>query len=576
MPAAAIVLRVWDVASEWKQEFRLFPTLRGYRRRWLSRDLLAGLTFGAVTIPGQIATAHLAGMPPITGLYGFLAACLLAVVVASNRNLALGVDSTVAPMLATGMAGLGLAAASPEYITMAIVTTFVVGCVILLIGIGNLGWIGDFLSKPVVTGFLGGIAIIIVIDQIPGFLGLQGGHGRSVPRVGQFVPQLPHVNLPTLLLGLVSLALLLIISRISPRMPGALVVLGLAILAVTVLGLSKDGVGVLGPLKKGLPDLAWPALSFDAVEVVFGTALTIILICLAQTSATTRSSAAIGGYEIDINADFRALGAANILSSLFGSFTVDASPPSTTIIAESRGRTQVASLVAAVMVVVVLFASDVMSNLPTATLSAVLIYIAIKIFHVRDMKATWKYSWNAFALMLVTMLGVVTLGIAFGVLLALLISFTDRARRTARPELLRLGRTSTGQWLPMMDVRSQAPQGAAAFLLNGPLWFGNANWFRAELLAAVPEGPDKPELVVLDTTRMDDIDFTGADVLEEISQILELRDVRFAIASHMGRTEEAFLKGGLVRTLGEDRFFDSVELAVQVLAPGALRDESAS
>jgi sulfate permease, SulP family len=555
------------IGPQWKREVLFFPTLRGYQRRWLSRDLLAGVTFGAVTIPGQIATAHLAGMPPITGLYGFLAACVLAALVAANRHIALGVDSTVAPMLAGGLAGLGLIDQSQQYVGLAILTTLMVGILILVVGIGNMGWFGDFLSKPVVIGFLGGIAIIIVVDQLPGMFGLAPESGRTVSRLMQFVEHLDLTNVPTLAVGVVSLVLLLGIARFSRRIPGALIVLVLATTAVTVLDLTADGVAVLGPLQKGLPSIAFPEVTWEGLELVTGTALAITLICLAQTSATSRSSAAIGGFETDINADYRALGAANVLSSFFGAFTVDASPPSTTIISESRGRTQLVSIVAAVMVVVLLFASDLAQNLPTATLSAVLIYIAIKIFRVDQMRATWRYSWRAFTLMLMTMFGLVFFGIVYGVALAVLVSFADRTRRTARPELLKLGRTSHGQWLPALDDRATPPGGVAAFLLNGPLWFGNANWFRLEMIGAIPEGPNKPRLLVLDTTRMDDIDFTGADALAEIAEICELRTVTFALASHIGRTEAAFIHGGLMDLLGPDRFFDSVEAAVSALGP---------
>lgn len=562
------------MAGEWKRELRVFPSLRGYHRRWLARDLIAGVTFGAVTIPGQIATAHLAGMPPITGLYGFLAACLAAAFFAANRHMALGMDSTVAPMLAAGLAGFGLAQQSPKYVTLAISTTLIVGVLILIVGIGNMGWVGDFLSKPVVTGFLGGIAVIIVVDQLPGLFGIEDGHGRTPGRLIDFISQLDHINVPTLILGLSSLVLLIAISRIGPRFPGALVVLALAIGAVTVLDLTSYGVSVLGPLRRGLPEVAVPDLSIESIELVIGTALAIAVICLAQTAATTRTAAAIGGFETDINADFRALGTANVVSSFFGAFTADASPPSTTIIAESRGRTQLVSLVAAVLVVVLLFASALAENLPTATLSAVLIFIAIKIFRVDQMRVTRNYSWKAFSLMLITLFGVVILGIAYGVVLAVFISFADRARRTARPELLRLERMSDGQWLPAVDGRTEPVEGVAAFRLNGPLWFGNANWFRQEMLAAIPEGPDKPQLLVLDTTRMDDIDFTGNDALRELMEICDLRDVTFAIASHMGRTERAFSKGGFSAELGEDRIFDSVDQAVAALAPAYPEDEN--
>ena len=551
----------------WTEELRLFPTLRGYRPKWFGRDLVAGVTFGAVTMPGQLATAHLAGMPPITGLYGFLVATVVGAMLSTNRNLALGVDSTVAPILAAGLVSLGLVQETPEYVGLAVVTAFLVGVFTLVVGVGKMGWVGDFLSRPVMIGFFGGIAVIIIVHQVPGLLGVADGRGRTADRIVQLSRQFGEVNVPTMVLGLTSLALLLGIARISRRIPGALIVLGLSTTAMVVFKLGDDGVAELGPLNRGLPSLHFPAFSFEAVESVATTALIIATLCLAQTAATTRSAANLGGYETDINADFRALGLANVMSSLVGSFSINASPPSTTIIAESRARSQLASLVAAAMVVAVLFFSQLIEHLPMATLSAVLIYIAIKIFRVDQMRATRQYSWKAFVLMLIALLGTVLLGIVYGVLFAVVVSFVYQASRTARPELLQMGRSAEGTWLPLADERAVAVPGIAAFALNGPLWFGNANWFRMQLIDALPgdedaESENQPELLVLDARRIDDVDFTGAEALSDVAEIAALREVPFLVVVQQGRAQRAFHGGGFSELLGRSRFFDTIPLAI--------------
>lgn len=561
------------VATGWKSELRLFPTLRGYRRSWLSRDLIAGASFGAITIPGQLATAHLAGMPPITGIYGFFAACLMAALFSANRHLALGMDSTVAPMLAAGLIGLGFASGSAEYVGMALVTTALVGIMLFAIGIGKMGWLGDFLSRPVVTGFLGGIAIIIVVNQLPQLFGLDTSGVRTIGRFWDFVLSIPQTNIATLVVGLTSLILLFSFSRMGPRFPGALVVLALALVASNLFDLGAYGVDTLGTLPAGLPSLNLPQLTFDNVETVMGTALAIAVICIAQTSATTRTSAAVGGFETDINADFRAVGAANILSSFFGAFTANASPPSTVIIAESRGRSQATSLFASAIAVAVMFASGLIEALPDATLSAILIFIAIRIFHLDEMLSMKHYSWRAFALMLTAMLGVVIMGVEYGVGVAVLISMVDRARRTARPELLRLGRTPDGAWVPHSAIDSNEPDGVVVYRLNGPLWFGNANWFREEMLGVIPEGADKPDALVIDTTGVDDIDYTGNSAVIQIAELCELRTVDLAIVSNPGKTETAFREGGLVTVVGDQRIFESIDLAIVALLQESDRDD---
>ena len=552
-----------------KEDFRLFPTLRGYRRRWLGRDLVAGVTFGAVTMPGQLATAHLAGMPPITGLYGFVVATIVAAAISTNRHLAMGVDSTVAPILAAGLAALGAVAESERYIGLALVTAFLVGVFTLTIGVGRLGWVGDFLSRPVMIGFFGGIAVIIIINQLPGVLGIPEGHGRTLRKVIQLIENLPQTNHESMILGFVSLALLLGIARINRRIPGALIVLVLSTLSMFVFHLKDRGVTVLGPLERGLPSINLPPFSLDSLEAVGTTALVVGIFCLAQTAATTRSASNLGGFDTDINADFRALGVANIASSLVGSFTINASPPSTTIIAESRARSQLASLIASALAVVVLFFSQIIENLPMATLSAVLIYIAIKIFRVDQMRATKHYSWKAFALMLISLIGTVLLGIVYGVLFAVLISFIYQASRTARPELLRLGRSAQGTWLTLSDERAALVPGIAAFALNGPLWFGNASWFRMQLIDALPktdegeaEDEDQIDLLVLDARRIDDIDFTGFEALSDVAEVAALREVPFLVVVQEGRTQKAFREGGFSELLGRSRFFDTIPLAI--------------
>ena len=550
------------VRTHLAEDWYVFPTLRGYHREWLGRDVLAGVTFGAVTMPGQLATAHLAGMPPITGVYGFLFATVIGAAVSTNRHLAFGVDSTVAPILAAGMVALGATADTPRYLGLVAVTAFVVGVLTLGIGLGRMGWVGDFLSRPVMIGFFGGIAVIIIVNQLPGLLGVKEGHGRTIARISQLVGQLDKTNIPTLALGATSLAVLFTVARINRKIPGALIVLVLSTLSMFVFTLNDDGVAVLGPLKRGFPEFRLPSLSLETIEAVFATAVIIATLCLAQTAATSRSAANLAGFDTDINADFRALGLANIVSSAFGSFTINASPPSTTIIAESRAKSQLASLVASAMAVVVLFFSQVIENLPMATLSAVLIYIAVKIFRVDQMKATRQYSWRAFTLMLIALIGTVLFGIVDGVLFAVMISVIYQASRTARPELLRLGRSALGTWLPLTDERATAVAGIAAFSLNGPLWFGNANWFRMQLIGAIPASPEKPDLLLLDARRIDDIDFTGAEALSDVAEIASLRGVPFLIVIQDGRTERAFRGGGFAQLLGKSRFFDTIPLAI--------------
>ncbi len=547
------------------------PTLRGYRAKWLPVDLVTGVTLAAIFVPGQIAIAHLAGMPPTAGLYGTAAACVVIAVLARNRFLVAGCDSTLAPLLAAGVAAVA-ATGSPNYVPLVIATTFLTGVILLAVGIARLGWVADFLSRPIVTGFMAGVGITIIVDQLPQMLGVPGGSGHVPERLAQVVAELGQINWPTVCLGVVSLALLLIASRLSARIPGAFLVLVVAIGAVGILGLANDGVATLGDLPSGLPPIGFPDVSLDNIRLVLPTAVACTLIALAQTAATSRSSAERAGFDVDVNSDFRAMGLSNVASSAVGGFTVNASPSGTAMAQAMGTRSQIVSLVCgAVMVAFVLFLSNALHDLPMATLAAILVFISIKIIRVSEMRAMLQFSWMPFALMAVTLLGVVVLGVELGVLVAVVLAVVDRTRRTTRPELLPLVLGPTGQWQPATAETSPGDSPASeaseviVYRLNGPLWYGNANWFKQQILAALPPASGSPNglpAFVLDASGIDDMDYTGACVLRELVELCESRSVSTAIVVVPGRTQRALLRSQLSDILGQRRLYDSVEGAV--------------
>lgn len=531
----------------------MFSSFRGYRLAWLMADVLAGITLSAIIIPGQIAIAHLAEMPLTVGLYGTALACLLVAVLASNRIMVMGGDSTIAPMVAAGISAVAVAG-SADYVSLVIAATVLAGLLLLVIGIAKWGWISDFLSKPIITGFMAGVAITIIVDQLPGLLGLPSGQGHVLDRIAQLIPDLGDINWTTAALGVLSLAVLFGTERINRRIPGALVVLIAAIGAVALFNLSAKGVATLGDLPGGLPTLHLPELTLDNIRLVLPTSLSIVLIALAQTSATSRSSAETFGFPLDVNADIRALGTANVGSGIVGAFPINASPSGTVIVGSMGAKSQLAGLVCGGIVLsFVLFAGDVLHDLPMATLSAVLMYISVKIFKVGEMKAMYSFDRLAFALMAFTLLGVVVLGVELGVLLAIAAAIVDRTRRSARPELL---------LEPEMSAAN-----VVVYRLNGPLWFGNANWFKQAMIDSLNTS-DAPRALVLDMRSTDDIDYTGASVLTELAVACRQRGVALAIVHLAGLADDAMTRAGLHDKIAEDRWFESVPSAVSaVVAP---------
>src|SRR5580700_10753150 len=368
-------------------------TLRGYRASWLGADALAGLTLVAVALPGQIATARLADMPAVTGLYAFAAGSLAYALVGTNRRLSVGADSTIAPVLATGVAAVAVAGSSGYSLAMA-VTALMVGAALVAVGAFRLGWIADFLSTPVITGVLAGI----VVRQIPAILGVPGGATTTLGEIRRLPSQLSHVNWWSVGIAVVVLAVIVAAERIDHRLPGALAAMILSIAAVNVLGLaSRHGVAVLGTVPGGLPHLSLPYVSWSQLRRLPSLVLTVTFVCIAQTAATVRAS----GEEAptDFNRDLIGIGAGSVVAGLAGAFAVDASPPNTAIATASGTRSQLANMMAAVLILgVAVAATGPLADLPDAMLAATLVFVATKLFRVGELRAILAYDRIEFAL----------------------------------------------------------------------------------------------------------------------------------------------------------------------------------
>jgi sulfate permease, SulP family len=524
-----------------------FPTLHGYRASWLLTDLLTGLTLTVIFVPGAIAISRLVDMPATTGLYATIASCLMVAMLSRSRYLMMAADSTIAPVFSAGIVTVA-AAGSPEFVGLVITATALAGIILLVIGISKLGWIADYLSRSVLTGFLAGVSITIIVSQLPGLLGLEPGDGHVLRRMGDLVVQLPKINWPTAVLGLVGLVIMLVCARISLRIPAAFIVLVLSVIAEVALNLADFGVDTLGDLTQGWPSVAMPDLSITDIRLVSTTALSVAMVAMVQTAATSRSAAEAspGGVQADVDGDFRALGAGNILASLVGGFATNASPSGTALTQSMRAKSQLPQIVCGLLILFfVLMAGEALRYLPTATLSAVLIFMATRIFRVSVMKKIWDFSKLSFSMMLFTFVAVLMLGVELGVLSAVIIAILDRTRRASRPELLPIMQKSDGGWRPTKKGEPDWEGGMVAFRLNGPLWFGNANWFRQEMMAALKHDP-APAILVFDGTGTDDLDFTGVSTLEALALACKQRGVHLVLLANPGLFRTQLYRGGIV------------------------------
>lgn len=543
----------------------ILPALRGYSFSSLGPDVLAGLTLVAIAIPEQIATARLVGVPANLGLYAFVAGTLLFFLLGRDTYMSVGADSTIAPILASGVSALA-AASTTRYSHLIVLLTLMVGVLLLLVGLLRLGWIAEYLSTPVVTGVLGGIALQILLQQIPTMFGLKGGGTTAVGRASAIIHQFSTVNIWSVAITLGSLTIIVAAEKINRRIPGALVAVVLSIIAEALLNLQRRGVHVIGSISGGAPRPSIPTASLTDIAQLIPTAITVAFICIMQSAATARASHAGAPAAGDFNRDIMAIGGGSIASSLFGSFAVDASPPRTEVVRASGGKSQFTGVVAVIVVLgVLLFATGLLKDLPEPTLAAILVFIAIRLLRLHDLRSILRFDRLEFSLAMIAMAAVALIGIEQGVVLAVVVSLADRTRRSARPRDEVLGREpGTSHWIqPDIGKTTETVPGMLVYQLFAPLWFANADYIRVRMEHLVAEAPVRISVLILDAVGVADIDYTGAKTLTEITDDLQRMGIQIAIARASHLVHHDLKRGGILQILGSDRLFASVEEAVE-------------
>ncbi len=557
-------------AKSARRELPILSSLSGYQAAWLVGDIIAGVTLVAIAIPEQMATAELAGMPVQTGLYAFICGGLMMAILGSSRQMSVGADSTIAPIFAAGIASVALVGGMDQA-SATILLALMVGAILVTVGLLKMGWIADLLSAPVTTGFLAGIGITIIVGQLPAILGLPKGTGGPIEQVWSILQDLGSVNAYSVAIGVGVLAIVVVSEKVNPRIPGALIGLIVSILAVTVFDLTAKGVAVLGALPAGLPPLAIPPFAAEDLVHLAPIALTVSLVCIMQTAATSRAFADLGGYEVSMDRDFLAVGAGSVASSFVGSFPVNASPPRTAVVAQSGGRSQVGSLVAvAIVVVIIVFATSLLADLPTATLGAILAFVGSRIIHIGAIRRIAAFDRYEFGLAIFTLIAVAFVGTEFGIIVAIVLAVSERLRLSARPHDTLLGKVpGTTSWVPLGSATTPAAveaSGVTVLAVGAPLYFGNAVTFRDRLRAVTIEADVPPKGFVLDAEGVDDIDYTGASSVAYMAAVLKKRGIDFAIARlRIAQMPEHVTPESL--GVPADRIFDTVEAAVEAVAP---------
>jgi MFS superfamily sulfate permease-like transporter len=543
-----------------------FTSLRGLSLPDINRDLTAGLTLAAIAIPEQMATAQLGNFAPQIGFFAFMAGSVAFAAFGASRFLSVGADSTITPIFAGSLA-LTAASGSGEYIGLASTLALMVGVIVAAAGLCRLGWVADLLSQPVITGFLAGISVHIVLSQAPTVLGVPGGGAGSIyERIALLAGQLGQTKPVAVLLALSVLAITIACEKWNPRIPGALIGLCAATIAVLLFDLQGFGVAVLGNVPAGLPRFALPAVDTEHVYSLIPLAILIALVIMMQTAATTRSFPD-KDKPPDVDRDFFGTGAGSVIAGLFGAFPVNSSPPRTAIVSEVGGRSQIGALFAAAIVLLLInFGTRLLANVPDAALAGVLLFVAQRIFRVQTFIDVGRRALGEFVLILATMIAIVVLPIQTGVVIGIFLSLLHGVYviTQARPiEFMRVPGT-TVWWPPHGSETGERQEHVLVMAFQAPLSFLNAYEFRRGILDAVTRKADAARLFVLEASSIVAIDYTAAQVLSDVIRQCRSAGVDVAIARLESlRAQEALDGFGVTALLGEDHIFRSVEEAIK-------------
>ncbi len=539
--------------------------LRHYESGWLRPDVLAGIAVAAYLIPQVMAYAEVAGLPAVVGFWAIGAALLVYAVFGSSRQLSVGPESTTALMTAVAVAPL--AAGDPErYAVLAAGLAVLVGGLCLVARLARLGFLADLLSKPVLVGYMAGIAVLMIVSQLEKVTGVPVSGDTVVAEIASFVRGLDQLDPATTLLAAAVLTVLLIVQWRFPRAPAPLIGMVLASSAVAALSLRDQGIQVVGDVVGRLPAISIPDVGLADVGDLLGPALGVMIVGYVDNVLTARAFATRNGYRIDANQELLALGMSNLATGVTQGFPVSSSG-SRTVIGDSLGsRTQLHSLVAlATMVLAVVFLGPALATFPTAALGAIVVYAALRLIDLREFRRFGAFRRSELLLALATLASVLVLGILIGVLVAVGLSIADLLRRVARPHDGILGFVPGTPGMHDIDDYPEARlmPGLVVYRYDSPLFFANAENFRTRAIAAVEEVPDPVEWFVLNAEANVEVDLTALDAVEELRAELTRRGIVFAMARVKQDLLVTLQAAGLAERVGEDRIYPTLPTAVQ-------------
>jgi high affinity sulfate transporter 1 len=551
--------------SWWRRLVPGLDALLGYRRSWLRGDLLAGVTVAAYLVPQVMAYAGVAGLSPVAGLWAILPALALYALFGSTRLLSVGPESTTALMTAAVVGPLA-AGDSGRYASLAAALAVTVGLLCMVARVVRLGFLADLLSRPVLTGYLAGVALIMMVDQVPRLTGVRTTGSEFFPQLWSFVAHLDEADPATVVFSTLALVFLFAVKRYVPALPGPLLAVVLGTAAVTAFGLDdRHGVKVIGEVPSGLPSLALPDLS-ELPRLVLP-ALGVLLVAYTDFILTARAFTRHDeqGPGLDANQEFLALGAANIGAGVLHGFPVSSSASRTALASSTGARSQVYSLVSgAVVLAVLLFLSPLLTRMPSAVLGALVVYAAVRMIDLAGFRRLASFRRRELLLALGCLVGVLGLDILYGVIVAVGLSVAELLTRVARPHDAVEGLVPGVAGMHDVDDYPQARTipGLLVYRYDSPLFFANAEDFRRRALAAVDEQAGPVRWFVLNTEANVEVDITALDAVDELRRELTGRGIVFALARVKQELLNDLQAYGLADSVGRELIFPTLPTAV--------------
>ena len=546
--------------DRWHSWLRAAPVMQGLLpvpRSRLLPEALAGLTLAALGIPEVLGYATIAGMPVETGLYTLLLPMAVFAILGSSRHLVVAADSATAAILAAALSGLAVAG-SERYVRLAGLAALLTGVLLLAARLARLGFLANFLSRTVLVGFLTGVGIQVAAGQLPDMLGVTAAGKQTLSKLLEVARALPHAHAADLAVSIGVIAIVLAARLVTRRIPGPLIAVIIAIGVSRAADLARHGVALVGPVPRGLPALGLPALGWHEATALSGVAASMFVVILAQSAATSRAYAVKYEEAFDENTDLVGLGAANAAAAFSGTFVVNGSPTKAQIVDSAGGRSQLAPLfTAAVVLVVLLLFTGPLAYLPDAALAAVVFLIAIGLIDVKGMRSIRAVRKREWAVALIATAAVVVLGVEYGIVVAVVASIVDHLRHSYSPLNSVLVKSPAGRWQPVPVLPgARTEDGLVVYRFGTSLYYANASRLLDDITVLVGQGGPLRWLV-LDCAAIGDVDYTASGVLARVIEHVQRRHIRFAVSTVLGPVRQQLDQYGISKALDPAAYYDT-------------------